>query len=243
MFDFANSSYTTVVTTAIFNAYFVKTICHDLTLPNATFSLTLTYGIANFLVVVTAPIVGAIADAYVIKKRFLAVATIVCVICTALLSTIHQGAVHFGMFLLVCSCFAFGTSENMIAAFLPEIAPADKMGRISAFGWTVGYLGGLSCLAVCLAYVSYAQKLGQPATQFVPVTMIFVACIFALASLPAFFWLKEKGKRSQDAVAEPSPTVSRTRCWRVRGRANATARDRRATAHPPRGRRTPASDC
>jgi len=209
MFDFANSSYTTVVTTAIFNAYFVKTICHDLTLPNATFSLTLTYGIANFIVVATAPVVGAIADAYVIKKRFLAAATIVCVLCTALLSTVHQGAVFWGMVLLACSSAAFGTSENMIAAFLPEIAPADKMGRISAFGWTVGYLGGLSCLAVCLAYVSYAQKLGQGASQFVPVTMLFVACTFAVASLPSFFWLKESGVRSKETIKAGPLKVAR----------------------------------
>ncbi|MBS1989298.1 MAG: MFS transporter [Cyanobacteria bacterium SZAS LIN-3] len=201
MFDFANSSYTTVVTTAIFNAYFVKTICQHLSLPQATFSLTLTYGIANFLVVATAPVVGAIADAYVIKKRFLAGATITCVICTALLATAHVDTVALAMGLLVCSSFAFGTSENMIAAFLPEIAPPDKMGRISAFGWTVGYLGGLSCLAVCLAYVSMAQKQGQTAVQFVPVTMLFVACTFALASLPAFFWLKEKSAPSADLVA------------------------------------------
>jgi MFS transporter, UMF1 family len=188
MFDFANSCYTTVVTTAIFNAYFVKTVGHNLSLQNATFALTAAVAAANFLVVATAPVFGAIADAYVAKKRFLLAATIVCVLCTALLSTVHQGDVALGMILLTLSTFAFGTSENIIAAFLPEIAPADKMGRISALGWTVGYLGGLSCLACCLAYVSYAQKLGQSAQQFVPVTMLFVAAVFALASTPSFFW-------------------------------------------------------
>jgi UMF1 family MFS transporter len=201
MFDFANSSYTTVVTTAIFNAYFVKTVCHNLSLQNATFSLTLAVGIANFLVVATAPVVGAIADAYVIKKRFLAFATICCVACTALLACVHVGDVTLGVILLILASFAFGTSENMIAAFLPEIAPPDKMGRISAFGWTVGYMGGLSCLAICLAYVSYAQKLGQSPTQFVPITMLFVATVFGLASLPSFIWLKERTVKSAEAVA------------------------------------------
>jgi UMF1 family MFS transporter len=201
MFDFANSSYTTVVTTAIFNAYFVKTVGQHLSLQNATFYLTLAYGLANFLVVATAPVVGAIADAYVIKKRFLAVATICCVVCTAMLATVHEGDVTLGMVLLTLASFAFGTSENLIAAFLPEIAPPDKMARISAFGWTVGYMGGLSCLAACLAYVSFAQKQGQVATQFVPVTMLFVAAVFGLASLPAFIWLKETTARSAEAQA------------------------------------------
>lgn len=121
MFDFANSSYTTVVTTAIFNAYFVKTVCQHLPLQRATFFLTLAVGIANFIVVATAPVVGAIADVYVLKKRFLAVATIVCVICTALLATVHTGDVISGMIFLIAASFAFGTSENLIAVFCPKL--------------------------------------------------------------------------------------------------------------------------
>jgi UMF1 family MFS transporter len=201
MFDFANSCYTTVVTTAIFNAYFVKTVGHKLSLQDATFALTVAVAIANGLVVVSAPVVGAIADAYVVKKRFLLTAAIACVIATGLLSNVHEGDVTLGMVLLICSTCAFGTSENLIAAFLPEIAPPEKMGKVSAMGWTVGYLGGLSCLACCLAYVSYAQKAGQSAQQFVPVTMIFVACVFALASSPSFFWLKEKALPNRDSTA------------------------------------------
>jgi UMF1 family MFS transporter len=209
MFDFANSSYTTVVTTAIFNAYFVKTVCQHLPLQQATFALTLAVGIANFLVVVTAPVVGAIADAYVVKKRFLAVATVICVLFTALLAAVHTGDVVIGMIFLIAASFAFGTSENLIAAFLPEIAPPDKMGRISAIGWTVGYMGGLSCLAICLAYVSHAQKLGQTPVQFVPVTMLFVAVVFGVASLPSFIWLKERTVRSAEAVAAGPFTVAK----------------------------------
>lgn len=196
MFDFANSSYTTVVTTAIFNAYFVKTVASSVELSTATLYLTCSLGLANLLVVLTAPVVGAIADAFAIKKRFLFVSSLACVICTACLSLVHQGDVALAMTLLVLSNFAFGTSENLIAAFLPEIATPERMGRISAFGWTLGYIGGIAVLGACLAYVSWAQKGGQTPAQFVPVTMLFVAVIFASAAAPTFIWLKERAKRS-----------------------------------------------
>ncbi|MBP9089902.1 MFS transporter [bacterium] len=196
MFDFANSSYTTVVTTAIFNAYFVKTVASGVELSTATLYLTCSLGLANLLVVLTAPVVGAIADAFAVKKRFLFVSSLACVVCTACLSLIHQGDVALAMTLLVLSNFAFGTSENLIAAFLPEIATPERMGRISAFGWTLGYIGGIAVLGACLAYVSWAQKAGQTPAQFVPVTMLFVAVIFTSAAAPTFIWLKERAKRA-----------------------------------------------
>ena len=196
MFDFANSSYTTVVTTAIFNAYFVKTVASGLELSTATLYLTCSLGLANLLVVLTAPVVGAIADAFAIKKRFLLVSSLACVTCTACLSLVHQGDVALAMSLLVLSNFAFGTSEDLIAAFLPEIATPEKMGRISAFGWTLGYIGGIAVLGACLAYVSWAQKAGQTPAQFVPVTMLFVAVMFISAATPTFIWLQERAKAS-----------------------------------------------
>lgn len=192
MFDFANSSYTTVVTTAIFNGYFVGTICQGLTVAEATVRLTTALGLANLLVVLTAPVVGALADARARKRLFLFVATAVCVLATASLSLMHPGQVVLCMALYVVSAFAFGSTEYLIAAFLPELAPRDKMGKISSLGWTLGYIGGLLVLGLCQLYVSHAQSLGQTPAQFVPVTLVAVAVIFALASSPTFLWLKER---------------------------------------------------
>jgi MFS transporter, UMF1 family len=204
MFDFANSSYTTVVTTAIFNAYFVKTICQGLDLATATFYLALANGLANGLVVLTAPVIGAIADRRGLKKRFLFIATLICVTATIGLSFMHQGMVVASIGCLVIAGFAFGTSEDIIAAFLPEIAPRHKMGRISAFGWTLGYVGGLIVLAACLAYVSWAQSVGQTASQFVPVTMLIVAGVFMCGATPTFLFLRERKSGEMPATA-PHP--------------------------------------
>jgi len=195
MFDFANSGYSTVVSTAVYNAYFVSHIAGGaggFNSGTATFLWTIAVGISNALIVATAPILGAIADYSAAKKRLLAATTIACIVCTAMLSLPAPGQVALAMLLVICSNFTFGTGEDLIAAFLPEISPKENMGRVSAFGWTVGYMGGLLVLALSLGYVSWAQRQGLPEHQFVSVTLLIVAAIFALAASPTFLWLRER---------------------------------------------------
>jgi UMF1 family MFS transporter len=195
MYDFANSGYTTVVLTTIFNAYFVGVVAgaaSRFTPGMGTLLWTVAVGIPNALVLVSAPVLGAIADYYAAKKRLLGITTIGCVVCTALLGRSGPGDVWSAMSLVVLSNLMFATGENLIAAFLPEISQQDSMGRVSAYGWALGYLGGLAVLAVCLAYVAWAQRHGLDADHYVPVTMLIVAGTFALAATPTFLWLKER---------------------------------------------------
>ena len=195
MYDFANSGYTTVVITAVFSAYFVAEVAGNA--PWATFAWTAALAASYALVMLTAPVIGAYADARAAKKRLLAVTTLGCVTFTAGLALAGRGDVATGVALIILSNFFFGTGENLIAAFLPELAEGEGMGRVSGWGWSLGYLGGLVALGACLVYVIYAQAQGMPATVFVPVTMLITAAIFALASLPTFLLLKER------AVARP----------------------------------------
>jgi MFS transporter, UMF1 family len=94
--------------------------------------------------------------------------------------------------LLVLSAFMFHTGEDLIAGFLPEIAAVRDMGRVSGYGWSLGYLGGMLVLGLCLAYVSLAQARGDTAEHYVPVTMLITAAAFAFAALPTFLWLRER---------------------------------------------------
>lgn len=199
MFDFANSGYTTVVLTAVFNAYFVGVVAGGVGNGMATLFWTLAIAVANGLVLISAPVLGALADHGAHKKRFLVASTAGCVLFTALLALVGAGDIALGMALVAAATFMFATGENLIAAFLPEISSARNIGRISGYGWTLGYLGGLLVLGLCLAYVSAAEARGHGAEQFVPVTMIITATVFALAALPTFLWLKER--------AEPQPRV------------------------------------
>lgn len=190
MYDFANSGYTTVVITAVFNAYFVAEVAGNA--PWATFAWTAALAVSYALIIVTAPILGAYADAAAAKKRLLAASAVGCVLFTAALALTERGDVALAFALVALSNFFFGTGENLIAAFLPELAREDALGRVSGWGWSLGYIGGLVSLGACLAYVSDAQAHGASATEFVPATMLITAAIFALASLPTFLLLRER---------------------------------------------------
>jgi MFS transporter, UMF1 family len=190
MYDFANSGYTTVVITAVFSAYFVAEVAGNA--PWATLAWTAALAVSYALVMLTAPVIGAYADARAAKKRLLAATTLGCVTFTAGLALAGHGDVATGVTLIILSNFFFGTGENLIAAFLPELAEGEGMGRVSGWGWSLGYLGGLVSLGAGLVYVTWAQAQGMPATDFVPVTMLITAAIFALAVLPTFLWLKER---------------------------------------------------
>ena len=204
MYDFANSGYTTVVLTAIFNAYFVSVVVGEG--PDmgghGTLLWALATSITNLIVLTTAPVAGAIADHGAHKKRFLAVTTVGCVLFTAALALVGKGDVLLGMALLVLSAVAFHTGEDLIASFLPEIARPENMGRVSSYGWSLGYVGGLLVLGICLGYVVWARGQGLPATHYVPVTLLITAGAFALAAVPTFLWLRERAVPSPLAPGE-----------------------------------------
>lgn len=192
MYDFANSGYTTVVLTAVFNAYFVGVVAGDQDSGNATLLWTIAMAVANGLVLLCAPVLGAIADYSAAKKRFLIASTLGCILFTALLSLIGPGDIIPGMVLVILATVMFAAGENFIAAFLPEIAPPQQMGRLSGYGWTIGYLGGLLTLGICIAYIQWAEAQGQSPQQYVPATNLIVAGVFLLAALPTLLWLRER---------------------------------------------------
>ena len=190
MYDFANSGYTTVVITAIFNAYFVAVAAGNA--PWATFAWTASLALSYALIMITAPLVGAYADLHAAKKKLLLITTAGCIAFTAALALVGPGELWLAVPLVVLSNFFYGSGENLIAAFLPELARGRALGKVSGWGWSLGYLGGLASLGACLVYVDWAESHGQGAADFVPVTMLITAGLFALASVPTFLFLKER---------------------------------------------------
>lgn len=190
MYDFANSGYTTVVITAVYNAYFVGVVANRA--PWATLAWTGALAVSYLLIMLTAPVIGAYADLRAAKKMLLAFTTVGCVAFTAALALTGPSSLLLAMALIVVSNYFFGTGENLIAAFLPEVADDESLGTVSGWGWALGYLGGLLALGLCLAYVTWAEGEGQAATEYVPVTMLITAAFFALAALPTFLVLRER---------------------------------------------------
>ena len=194
-YDFANSGYTTVVQTTIFSAYFVGVVAgvtQGFTPGLSTLLWSLSIGIANFIVMISGPLIGAIADHRACKKVFLMISSVGCIIATALLALVGPGDIGLGMVLVTLSAIMFASGENLIAAFLPELVAEENMGRMSGYGWGLGYFGGLLTLAICLAYITWAKQHGLSETHFVPVTLLITASIFMLAAVPTFIWLRER---------------------------------------------------
>jgi MFS transporter, UMF1 family len=225
MFDFANSGYTTVVITAIFNAYFVAVVTNNQEW--GTFAWTGALAVSYALIMLAGPTLGAYADAYAAKKRLLLLTTIGCVVFTALLSVVGPGDLWLAVILIILSNFFFGCGENLIAAFLPELAKSKALGKVSGWGWSFGYIGGLISLGCSLAYVTWAQGQGKQADQFVPVTMLITAVLFAVSSIPTFLYLKERALPQQhlagasvvrEAFARLGSTLNHVRDYRDLGR-------------------------
>ncbi len=217
MYDFANSGYTTVVLTAVFNAYFVGVVAQGADW--GTLVWTLALGVSNALVMLSMPLLGAYADARAAKKRVLAVATLGCVVATAALAAVGDGDVALAVVAVVLSNLFYAWGESMNAAFLPELARREAMGRVSGWGWSLGYFGGMLTLGLSLGYVLWAQGQGLPATHFVPVSMLITAVIYALASLATFWLLRERAKPRPQLQGGIKASMQRLRqTWRLASR-------------------------
>ena len=197
MYDFANSGYTTVVLTAVFAAYFVGGVAGGA--PWATFAWTATLAFSSLLVMLTMPALGALADLRAAKKRLLALSTVGCVGCTVALAAVGPGDVALAVVAVVLSNLFYAWGESLIAAFLPELARPGSLGRVSGWGWSFGYFGGMLTLGLSLGYVLWAQGRGLPASHFVPVTMLITAAVFGLSALLTFALLTER------ALPQPAP--------------------------------------
>lgn len=202
-YDFANSGYTTVVLTAVFAAYFVGSVAQGASW--ATLAWTSALSLSYAIVMITMPVLGAWADRHSAKKRLLGFSTVGCVVSTALLATVEPYAVGWALILIVISNVCFSWGESLIAAFLPEIAKPHAMGRVSGWGWSFGYVGGMFTLGLCLMYVIHAQSKGVSAQEFVPVTLLITALIFGVTASLSLWGLSER-----KALSTPGALATRS---------------------------------
>lgn len=197
MYDFANSGYTTVVLTAVFNAYFVSVIAQKADW--ATFAWTATLAVSYALVMLAGPVIGAHADRTASKKRWLFVMTTLCIASTAALYFAGPGMLVYAMIFVIISNFCYAIGENLTAAFLPELARPEAMGKVSGWGWSLGYVGGLVALGISLAWLMTAEARGSTTGAAVPGTLLITAVVYALASSMTFLFLTERAQPSQAA--------------------------------------------
>ena len=197
-FDFANSGYTTVVLTAVFNAYFVGVICGEASW--ATLLWTSIIAASNILAIVCMPLIGAATDLKANKKFWTVLMSLLCILGTVGLAFTGSGTVWLAVIMVIVSNFAYNIGETLNSAFLPEIADEKSMGKVSGWGWSFGYCGGLLTLGLSLAVVLFMQSKGAGAEDYVPYTMIITAAVFLVAALPLALWLKERAQPRTEAA-------------------------------------------
>ena len=192
MFDFANSSYTTVVITAIFGAFFVEHIVPKDSVIRDTY-WTYAIGASTVLTLLLSPLVGAICDLSGRKKRYLAYTTIICAISTSMLYFVGYGDIWLAVALITISNSAFMLSETFCGSFLPELATKENMGLISGVGWGLGYFGGLASLALVFFILGDTKDMEQTLLiskhQF---AMVVTGIFFLIAALPTLLFVKNR---------------------------------------------------
>jgi UMF1 family MFS transporter len=197
LYDWANSAFTTLVVTFIYSTYFTQAMAPDEVTGTAWWSRAV--AVSAILTAILSPILGAAADRAGARKRFLAVTTAICIAATTALAFVSPGlenAALLALVLYVIGDWAFETGYTFYNAFLPTIASQARIGRVSGYGWGLGYIGGLVCMAVAL--VGFVQPevpwfgLSKEGGWNVRATNLLVAAWFLIFSLPLFLYVPER---------------------------------------------------
>ena len=206
LFDFANSSFTTVIVTVAFSVYFIQVVASGNSRYGTGEALWgAAYGVSMILVAFLSPILGAMADQQAAKKQYLAAVTGLCIVCTAGLYFVQAGDVLLALVLFALANIGFELGYTFYNAFLVELADREEMGRLSGAGWGLGYIGGLFSLA--LAYPFVKDGLAPGNLESYRESFLATALFFLIASIPTFLYLKER--------AQPESGPPGVRFWRV----------------------------
>ncbi len=180
LFDFANTSYSIIVVTFIYAVYFKDVVASGEPIGDLYWSI----GISLSMLVsgIIAPILGAIADYSAGKKRFLLFFTLVSVVATSLLYFVAEGMIFWGLVLFIIANIGFESGLVFYDSFLPEITSSSSYGRVSGYGFAMGYLGSLATLAIVFPFIQ---------ADMIKETFPISALFFAVFAIPLFIFLKD----------------------------------------------------
>ncbi len=192
-YDWANSAYTTIVITSFFPVLFGTYWFVGEGRENTTTPLGMANAIASLVVVVLAPVLGAIADRGGLKKQFLLMFLAIGVIFVAALTFIGQGNWFLALITYIASFVGFAGANVFYDSMLVDVAEEKKFDLASALGFSLGYLGGGIALLCCIAYAT-PDKFGLDAERSIEdITLIFsfTAIWWLIFSIPLILNVKE----------------------------------------------------
>jgi UMF1 family MFS transporter len=193
LYDFANSPFTTLVVTFVYANYFAEVIAPNSIEGTALWGYAIT--VTALVVAIGSPVLGALADQGGFRKRFLVVATLISAGATAALFGILPGQVLKALVVFVVANIAFEFATVFYNAYLPDLSTDENIGKISGWGWGLGYIGGLLALAVALValvlpetpWLGFSTENGENFRA----TNLLVAVWFLVFSLPLFLWVHD----------------------------------------------------
>lgn len=202
LFDWGNSAFSTVIITFIFSVYFARGVVGDETYGGALWGYAL--ALSGIIIALLSPPLGAIADDYGARKKFLTFFSLLCVVPTALLwfavPDPSWSNILLVLGLVVIANVGFEITLVFANAMLPAIAPAHMIGRISGWAWGLGYVGGLFCLVlslVCLVGLGEMKPLitlPQAQSEHIRATAPLVALWYMLFLIPLLLFTPDVGR-------------------------------------------------
>jgi UMF1 family MFS transporter len=192
-YDFANSPFTTLVLTFVYATYFTQAIATDPITGTVLWSRAI--ALSALIAGVCSPILGYFVDRLGYRKNWLIFFTVICAAATVGLYGVLPGQVATALILIVIANTAYELAMVFYNAFLPDITPVERIGRISGYGWGLGYLGGLLVLVfVLIAFVRPDVPwfgVTKIDGQNIRVTNVVVAAWLVVFSVPFVFWVPE----------------------------------------------------
>lgn len=188
LYDWANSAFFVMIQTFIFAAYFTSSIAENETTGTAQWGFTI--GLAGFAIAILAPILGSIADVGGPRKPWVYFFAGISIISTSLL-WFAEPNIDFLMYALILAFLGtVGAELSLIFynAMLPDLAPPDKIGRWSGWGWSLGFAGGIVCLVVgyFVLFLNGASLFGldESMAQHTRSTFLFTGIWYAIFMIP-----------------------------------------------------------
>jgi len=200
LFDFANTSYSIVVVTFLYAVYFKKVVASGEPIGDLYWSISTS--ISMIITALLGPVLGAIADYAAGKKRFLLFFTLLCIVFTALLFFVQEGNIFWGVTLFIVATIGFEAGLIFYDAYLPEITVPKNYGRVSGYGFGMGYLGSIASLAIIYPFI---------ANENIRVTFPISALFFLVFATPLFLFLRDN--RRQVDNKESYLSIGLNRVW------------------------------
>jgi MFS transporter, UMF1 family len=191
LFDFANTAFSVIIVTVIYSRYFKTHVAGG-----RNWLWGLAVSLSMICAAALSPPLGAIADSSHSKKRFLFLFTLASVLCTALLFFVQDGMVVAGVLLFVVANIGFEGGLVFYDAFLPGLTPERSYGRVSGYGFAMGYIGALAVLLIVKFVLPEASQ--PDYLFFVRFSFVIAAVFFLLFSLPMFLFVPEPRPPAND---------------------------------------------